>query len=329
MSILSRLFGRHPAASAPAQTRAPAPVDSENDFDFDAFGDRFVQIRSIDFFGQYSRSPDGAYLLAWRDGNDAGTHGGHRSVGPGRFYLFRGQTLVAKGRAERPNDGKVANDGSFILNDWKFGDGLKGTFFAYRADGSLILKRDFAANLYNNGIATDGRMAACQTCNAPAPDGSVLATFDLRSGTEIAAWVPDSGWASDYSFPAGDATIRLHYRDDEAFDFSLDGHFIERQRWISTQSRSGNIYVLHNLLREQDGAIAPELAATILDGVQSALASPKFDEAQRPLALKVRGLCQESRGELDEALASYEAAIGLDPKIGLKRKAANLRRMLS
>lgn len=328
MTILSRLFGRRPTAGSPAQTLPAPTADGKADFEFDAFGARFVHIRSIDFFGQYSRSPDGAYLLAWRDGNDARTHAGYRASGLGSFHLFLGQTLVAEGRAERPNDGKVANDGNFIFNDWKFGDGLKGTFFAHRADGSLILKRDFSANLYNNGIANDGRMAACQTCNAPAPDGSVLTIFDLRAGTELAAWVPDSGWAGDYSFPPGDVLVRLHYRDDGAFDFSLDGHFIDRERWMSTQARSGNFNVLHNLLRQQGGAVTLELAAIILDGVQSSLASPNFDEGQRPVALKLSGLCQEAQGELEEALASYEAAIALDPNIGLKRKAAHLRRML-
>lgn len=79
-------------------------------------------------------------------------------------------------------------------------------------------------------------MAACQTCNAPdSPDSSVLAVFDLRASREIAAWVPESGWASAYSFPAGNASICLLYRDGEAFDFGLDGHFIDREQWISAQ----------------------------------------------------------------------------------------------
>lgn len=332
MSLWSRLFGRRTPDARPVAAIAtrPTPRPPEPVLHFGATGDRFVRIPSLDFFGLYCRSPDGAWLIAWRDGNDAGTHSGHRDTGPGRFYVFHGDELKAQGRAERPQDGKIANDGNFILNDWRFGSALNGTFCAYRSDGRLILKRDFAANLVNNGIADDGSMAVCQAANAPhSPDSSVLAIFDLRAGREIAAWVPDSGWADAYNFPLGDATVRLHYRDAASFAFSIDGDFIERNAWISDTARRGNIPVLHHLLREVDNAISAELTETILGGAQAAMVASGFDETQRPLALKVCGLCQEALGNRQCALDSYDAAIALDPKIGLKRRAAQLRRDLS
>ena len=331
MKLLSRLFGRRasvgPTADVDPLTPASAPTPTL--LRFGAVGDRFVRIPSLDFFGQYSRSPNGKWLIAWRDSNDAGTHGGHRESGPGRFYLFHGEKLAAQGRAERPQDAKVGNDGTFVLNDWRFGSGLNGTFLAYRNDGTLILKRDFAANLLNNGIADDGGMAACQTANAPhSPDSSVLAVFDLRAGREIAAWVPESGWADTYSFAGSNATMRLHYRDGTSFAFTLDGQFVERDAWIRSRTHSANIYVLANLLREADDPIPAELAQSILTGAQAAMAEPDFDERQRAMALKVCGLCHEALGNKSEALASFEEAVQLDPKIGLKRRATQLRREL-
>ena len=58
--------------------------------------------------------------------------------------------MICEGRSERPQDGKVANDGTFILNDWMLGEGLKGRFVAFRRDGTAILARDIAANLMTN-----------------------------------------------------------------------------------------------------------------------------------------------------------------------------------
>ena len=321
IDFIKRLLGSPQTAPRRAPIRMDEPMLS-----FGAAGDRFVRIASLDFFGQYRRSPDGRWLLAWRDGNDAGTHGGHRSSGPGRFYLFEGDRLAAQGRAERPNDGQVADNGNFLINDWLFGDGLRGVFRAYRSDGTIIVERFFTANLLNSGIADDGGMAVCQTCNAPGPDGSLLAIFDLASGREIADWLPESGWAESYAFPAA-GRIRLRYHDGQAYDYAIDGQFLDRNRWIDAQARSDNVHVLHNLLRGV--ALPPMMSATIMASVDAILAKPEFDPTERPVALKVRGLCQEALGNLASALSDYEEAIALDAKIGLKRKAAEVRRRLA
>jgi len=187
------------------------------------------------------------------------------------------------------------------------------------------VERSFTANLLNTGIADDGGMAVCQTCNAPGPDGSLLAIFDLVSGREIADWVPESGWAESYTFPAA-GRIRLRYRDGQAYDYAIDGQFLDRDRWIDAQARSDNVHVLRNLLRGP--ALPPMTSGKIIASVSSILVEPEFAPAERPLALKVRGLCQEALGNLASALSDYEEAIALDPKIGLKRKAAELRRLL-
>lgn len=322
MSLFSRLFGTGSNTDSVARPQAADVLD------FDAFGDRFVSIRARDFFGQFSWSPDGQYVLAWRDGTDAGNRGGYRTEGLGRFLLYRGNRLLVEGRAERPNDGHVANDGTFVINDWLFGGGLNGVFRAYRVTGDLIVERRFEANLYNNGIAADGVLAVCQTCNAPGPDGSILTVFDLGAGTEIASWMPDSGWASRYDFPADGETISLENQDGSVCLYSLYGEFLNRHAWTETQSRGGNLYILANLLKDTGSDLSAETAALILDGVEAALSAPNFDERQRAFALKIRGSCLETQNELEDALASYDEALALDPKIGLKRRAEQLRKHL-
>ena len=102
---------------------------------------------------------------------------------------------------ERPQDGKVADNGVFILNDWRASADLTGTFRAFSADGSQLVAQDFAANLFNNGLSADGRLAACQTSNSgDEHDSAVLTVFDLTQGKELHRFRAESAWPNSYAF---------------------------------------------------------------------------------------------------------------------------------
>ena len=155
----------------------------------------FVEIRSRNFYGKCYKSPNNRYALAMCDANENLTELGSRRSGPGRYLLIDGTQIIFEGKAERPNDGKIANNGTYILNDWGFGDGLQGTFCAFDVAGRPLIKRRFNANLYNNGLSPDGHFAVCQTCISPdSGDGGNLFVFDLTNSVEIAHWEPESGW---------------------------------------------------------------------------------------------------------------------------------------
>ena len=95
---------RHGTAQTRVEPTRPLTGSAEPMLSFGAAGDRFVRVRALDFFGPYVRSPNERFVLAWRDADEAGQRGGHRDEGPGRFLLFDEGSLVASGRAERPND---------------------------------------------------------------------------------------------------------------------------------------------------------------------------------------------------------------------------------
>ncbi|MDP1908075.1 MAG: hypothetical protein Q8K85_07230, partial [Hyphomicrobium sp.] len=193
MRFLRRLFGSADEERDRPEAAAPEAAASSADrrLTVNDFSRHFVRIEELDFYGQCALSPNGRFRIVWRDGNDAGTHGGYRTSGPGQVLLLDDDRLVAQIRAERPNEGRVADNGHFIVNDWRFGDGLKGRFLAFRSDGSQILSHDLEANLFNNGLSSDGRLAICQTANAPTEDGSKLYLFDLEAGAMLASWHPE------------------------------------------------------------------------------------------------------------------------------------------
>lgn len=323
--MLKWLFGTKEGATPKAEPKVRGRINRQS---LDDQGGGIVNVRELNFIGHCVRSPNGRYVLLWRDGNDAGTVGGARQSGLGRYYLIDGDLLIAQGQVERPNDGQVADNGTFTLNDWRFTSALCGTFLAFRADGSQIIARNIAANIYNSGLSSSGRLAVCQACNAPnSEDSSRLIIFDLEAGTETGSCVPESGWAVRYEFPVDRPVIRLLYLKGEKFDYSLDGTFLEREKWVEASLAKGDVYCVQHLLRAAGDAPAPDLASKCVISLDSFLVNASDpDPHLRALALKLKGSCHEILGDYAKALRSYDAALAIDPKIGVKRRADQLRK---
>jgi hypothetical protein len=315
MGILNWLAGK--SSAAPQQ----APAANSGAAEDDPFS-RVIHIESLNFVGMSARSPSKRFTVAWADG-------GPDQARTGRYLLLDGERVVVQGKMARPNDGKVTDAGVFILNDWGSMETLNGAFAAFGPDGRKLVSRKFSANLYNNGLSPDGRFAVCQTANAPGEDGNLLTLFDLEAGKPINAWQPESGWASYYEFPANTQTIRLGYRDRGAFSYNFDGTFPDRMKWLAVGLQKGDIFIMEKLLAESGGQPSPDLAAQLLAGTDVALAELRKDDARtRARLLKSRGICLEAIAEAKQALAAYDEALALDPKIGVKRRADQLRRVV-
>jgi hypothetical protein len=285
-------------------------------------GDGWLSIPAIGFFGAYMRSPNGNYRIAW---HDAGPDGGE-----GWYILTYGDEICCQGRMERPQDGKVADTGVFILNDWRASSEFTGTFRAFKSDGSKLLMQNFAANLANNGLSADGRLAACQTCNSDDEhDSAVLTVFDLTQGKELHRFRAESGWPHTYAFSPDGQTLTLGYPNGEGeFAYKLDGTFVERDAWIAAGLKRGDLLMVRRLIDEAGGEIAQDSALGLLEAVDCGLAKGNWqDSAWQAFGFRLRGEVLESMGELGAAIESYDKALALNPKIGIKRRADQLRKV--
>jgi hypothetical protein len=293
----------------------------------------FIDIPSHRFFGQSIKSPNGQFTLAWRDANDSGTRGGFRSEGKGKYFVLRGKGVIAQGTVARPNDGKIANNGNFILNDWCFGNGLQGVFLAFDRSGTALVKRRFEANLFNNGLSADGSMAACQTANAyEGDDGSKLTIFDLRTGVEVASWIPVSGWADFYVFPS-EGIIQLGYTRLGLFSYRWDGEFLDGEKWQEAQLTKGDyatvMIAVDSALKNSSGETDQKLSGRLLASLDRISREiPATDIKRKALLKKLQGQSVELRGDLTAALMAYDAALKIDQKVGIKRRAEQLRKRL-
>ena len=322
MGLLSSLLGQGGARKGERTGAPPLATFS--------FSDKFVDIPGYDMFGQFDRSPNGRFFLVWRDSYGLTRNGVTETV-QGRYMLFDGERAVCDARMARPNDGKVSDTGVFILNDWGSGSNLSGTFFAFRPDGSEILRQDYQANLYNNGLSRDGRWAACQTCMAPhSRDGNVLTMFDLQAGKERSRWMAESGWPEGYEFTEDGSRVILTVRDVGKFAYSMDGAFLDRQAWLDAGIASGQLQIIANVLQEAGESPDADDLRKAIDGIDAALANPRnSDSRTQAYALGLKGKCYDRLGAWTEALANYEAALAKDPKVGTKRRAAQIRKALS
>ncbi|SPP97826.1 conserved protein of unknown function [Bradyrhizobium vignae] len=287
------------------------------------FASDIIRIPSRDFFGHSRKSPNGRYTIAWLDG-------GPDQARRGRWIILDGGKVKAEGVLPRPNDGKVADNGTFILNDWRSIENLSGTFAGLlRATARPLFARSFKANLFNNGLSADGRWAVCQTANAPHEDGGRLFIFDLHTMTEIGAFQPESGWASDYRFSPDGQTILLGYQDGRRFAYKMDGTFLDRSTWLASGLRNGELFIIERILSEVDGKPSP-LIELLLPAIDLALASDRYrDPRSQARGHRLRGACFDRNGDLAEAAASYERALALDSKVGVKRRLDQIRRSLA
>lgn len=164
-------------------------------------------------FAECVRSPSSEFTIAWRDSDGLDT-GGARSRGKGVFWLFQGSQEVFKGKMERPNDGAVADDGTFILCDWLFTDALASIFYAFNRSGQVLIRKRFKAKLNNAAVSPDGAYAICHTAHNPSSrHGNLLTLFDLRAKAEVWHLHPPF-WPGGYEFniARGDVSIVLGYR---------------------------------------------------------------------------------------------------------------------
>ncbi|MBB5048528.1 hypothetical protein HNR60_003295 [Rhodopseudomonas rhenobacensis] len=311
MGLFGSLFGKKDAGAEAASDAADGSFLSD-----------FINIPSRDFFGPFAKSPNGRYTLAWCDG-------GPDQSRKGRYFLLDRGRIVVEGGMPRPNGGHIVDSGVFILNDWGSIETLSGTFTAFDPDGTVRFRRSLHANLFNNGLSNDGRLAVCQMANAPHEDGGKLFVFDLAAGAQIASWYPESGWANSYEFPEDGQTIRLVYRDRGAFAYGVDGTFIDRMRWLAVGLQVGDLGIVQTLLAETNNQPTLALVEQLLGGIDVALASSTYNTPKwRAIAFKLRGLCLEAIAEVGQALVAYDQALALDPKVGVKRKADQLRKVV-
>jgi hypothetical protein len=112
------------------------------------------------------------------------------------------------------------------------------------------------------------------------------------------------------------------------------GDFIDRNLWQDAclvKGKYGTVILMADwLIKDAESKITPELSSKLISCIDRVAPElTKADGKWQALALKLRGICLESRGAGQAALSCYDKALALDRKIGIKRRADQLRKALT
>lgn len=330
MGLFDFLFGSKKPQVKSASQSVSRPVSAKGI----SLRDRFAEIHSLKFFGEFSKSPSGEWVICWSDSDEDEHRGGHRNSGKGRYVLYNlpQHAVVLQGRLERPNSGSVADNGNFSIEDWHFGDGLSGTFYVFSAAGKQLTKRKFKANLYNSAISGSGRFAVCQTANSPGEDdGNRLTAFDVKGNAQLFSINPPTGWANSYQFDEAASRIGVVLDGIGTFYYDFQGQFLDAEKFDLARLNCDQYSVV--LMAAEEILKSPELndplaQAALEAGKRACAIGANNDPSWKAAALKVQGLAHEFLRNDEEALAAFDEALKLNPKIGVKRKADALRKRL-
>lgn len=268
-------------------------------------------------------------MLAWADSDFEDKRGGSRDSGHGTYLLFVDGRLHINGRMERPNCGKVCDAGTFILEDWMFGNQLNGIFYAFNEAGEILVQKKFSANLYNSGLADDGSCAVCNTCvSEDETDSSIVAVYDLQRRIERSRFLPITGPGHTYTFEPEREIIHFLMQDGRDYRYSYDGDFLDVETWEKDRLERASGYELLAIAQKQlENLEGNELSAFAepLAHLQKAL-SLDVSEYYQARIHRAIGETMLKCGERAKAIHHFEAALKCDPKVGVKKTLADLKR---
>jgi hypothetical protein len=292
-----------------------------------------MHIDSIGWYGLFKKSPGRNWAVSWRDSTPDGSIGGNRESGEGRYLLVDLQTgtVAAQGTMPRPNGGNVANNGTFSLEDWHFGSSLSGTFHVYSADGTPILTRTFTANILESGLSKNGKLAYCMTANSPTEDAGKLTLFDLTTGHVVFSVRPRRFGADSIEFDEKKRELVFKVSGGGEYRYGADGAILDEDSvddaFLNSSDYSAVILTAETMLKRASSSLAPEKHQEILGAlIRARSIGADQNPAWKPTALKVQGMAHEALSQVEEAIACYEEALGLNAKIGVKRRLDTLRK---
>ncbi len=130
------------------------------------------------------KSKNGKYILAWLDaivGQDW-FQMGDRNYGKGNvFFITDKMVKISFPFFERPEYGKLANNGIFSIVDMTFAHNHNFVYIINPFKRMFIFKIEIAANILNQWISDDGEYCAIQATNAHSEDKYKFILIDLIS----------------------------------------------------------------------------------------------------------------------------------------------------
>jgi tetratricopeptide (TPR) repeat protein len=277
-----------------------------------------------DFTGEYRQSSNGKFILAWKDQNENGKY----------ILLERGKVKL-QAKMRHPNNGMVSNSGVFILSDLT-SKGMYGVFNVINAAGETLIRQRCRANLGHTGISDDGRFAVFQALeNTSKSDSCKLFFFDIKNKKLLWKKLPETigsqlNWAESYRFDTKKKVLYLIHDKNRAYRYNFEGTLIDSNLYRVDCLDSGNDIEFLEAIKE----LKVELAASTDPREYDALIEPLKKGLKRFSDKDTKSKIHRVLGEIfnlqennAEAIRHFEAALKLNPRVGVKRTLEKLRKI--
>lgn len=315
----------------------------------------FISNSKFHFSGSYAKSENGKYILAWKedlivvnetkeveeddeiDYNDEHlTEAEEMSYAKyleqefkEGFILLEDQKIILKMYLPRPANGKVSNNGSFILNSGiDRSNELKGRFIAYNKAGKELVNHRFTANLGANSLSNDGRYAVCQTWYSDTKDGHTVTCFDLINGKLLWQKTPETRVADAIEFSHNAENLIFINKGIGNFRYSMTGELLDKTRWYEARIKHGTGFELIEIANQKLVNMGENNNSTSLEEVLDLyLMAVKRIDSNYFLAKAHRkiGEIYELMGKINKTITHFEKAQEYNPKIGIKKKLQKLK----
>lgn len=285
--------------------------------------EKIINIPTIDFLSVSAvQSKDGNLVLATSDQYFTLKNGNRERV-DGKAIFINKDKLFLIPNVERPHDGKMAENGNFIFNDWMYDPGLCGTFYAFDSGAKLLLKQKFNSNLAKNGLSNNGRYAVVETAISKSDDQDSIFFFDIMGGKLLWERKRDVKNVKEFVFDDDLNILTVFYDNNRSYRQRYNGEFLDNDKLEKERITRANGYELFRIAKEKMDKIEMDNSQLsdytevllILDKSLNKSISPNT-KAQ---IHRVIGEIYYDHGRNKETLDNFEKALSYNPNIGVKR----------
>lgn len=283
--------------------------------------DNFISIG--DFTGQYYRSPNSKFILAWKNQNENG-----------KYILLERGKLKLQAKMKHPDNGMVSNSGIFILSD-STSKGTYGVFHIINANGETLIRQRCKANIGTTGISDDGRFAVCQALESTSkPDSCKLFFFEIKNKKLLWKKSPETigsglNWAKSYRFDTKKKILYLTHDRDRVYSYTFEGTFIDSKLYTFHRIDTGNDIEFLEAIKELKEELSSNSGSWEYDSFITPLKKGLKRFSDKDTKSKIHRLLGEIsclQGNNSEAVKHLEAALKLNPRIGVKRTLEKLKK---
>ncbi len=291
-----------------------------------------VEVESLGFAGSGVPSPDGVYTIACSVQGDRTD---------GEFVLLRDDAVVLHGKMPgRLSEGAVSNNGTFVLEQFTTPKTHPTVLWAFDSSGNVLFNRRFNSGLLHMAISDDGAFCLAHSFPSQESGREALVLVDLQSGNIVFNTEPICDYPDSYRINQSQRVVIADCGAMGKFSYDFTGKFLDpdayevakqavslKHAWKIEEAGAIDLYRMAVVKREQYWD-EPESRVKAVAWLEKALKMgldmwPDY----KARAFKILGEAHEMNGDGAKALFFYEEAMKLNPKIGLKRRVAQLKKV--